>query len=59
MKKKVCITIEEDIFKFMEENFTNKSALIETLINKYYMEKNINFKKEATIEVEELKELLE
>jgi L-rhamnose mutarotase len=36
MKKKLMITLPEELFNFLEENFINKSALIEALIKQKY-----------------------
>jgi hypothetical protein len=44
MKKKVTLTIDEDVWNFMEKNFTNKSAFLRALIIKYYTENHINVK---------------
>ena len=46
MKKKLTITIDEDIWDYMEENFTNKSSLVRALLTKYYKEKRINKNKD-------------
>ena len=56
MKKIVSITIEKDIWDFMEKSFTNKSAMIEALIRQYYIKNNINIKTETELpkEVEEI-----
>ena len=42
MKKKVTLTIDDDVWSFMEKNFINKSAFIRALITKYYTENRIN-----------------
>jgi len=42
MKKKVTISIDGKIWDFMEKKFTNKSAFINALIKKYYMENHTN-----------------
>jgi len=54
MKKKLTITIDEDVWDYLEANFINKSALIRTLITKFYTEKRINIKEELPKEVEEI-----
>ena len=54
MKKKLTITINEDVWNYLEANFINKSALIRTLITKFYTEKRINIKEELPKEVEEI-----
>ena len=40
-KKKVSITIDNDVHKFLEENFENKSQYIEHLIYKDIKENNL------------------
>jgi hypothetical protein len=40
--KKITLTIDDDIYNFLEENFVNKSAFIRALITKHYTEKRIN-----------------
>jgi hypothetical protein len=52
MKKKVTLTIEEDVWNFMEKNYTNKSAFLRALIVKHYKENHTNIPKEKTTEQE-------
>jgi len=42
MKKVVSVTIEKEIWDFMENNFINKSAFVNSLIRQYYIKNNIN-----------------
>ena len=45
MVKRLAITLRDDVWEYMEENFTNKSALVAALLTKYYDEKGINITK--------------
>ena len=53
MKKKVSITIDEEIWEFMQKNYTNKSGLVTSLIKKHYTENGINNPKEEVLTKEE------
>jgi hypothetical protein len=36
MKKRLMITLDEELYNFLNENYTNKSALIESLVRAKY-----------------------
>ena len=60
MKKKLMITLPEDLFNYLEENFINKSALIENLIRAKYKKHTdicINIKPEEEELSKELEEV--
>jgi hypothetical protein len=40
-KKKISITVDVELLDVMEKELTNKSALINKLLNKHYANKNL------------------
>ena len=46
MMKKITLSLDEDVFNFLKNNFVNKSAFIRALILKHYTENRINIKEE-------------
>jgi len=42
MKKKLTLTIDQDVWDYLEANYVNKSAFVRALIVKFYTEKRIN-----------------
>ena len=44
--KKVTLSIDDDVYDFLEKNFINKSAFIRALITKHYTEFRINIESE-------------
>lgn len=57
MKNKIAISLDQDIFDFLEKNLINKSSYINALIRKFGMINHTFISKEKTAE-QEAEELL-